>query len=181
MTSAAVAGDGSDGIEAFNSLPADRVEALLAQCADIPRWIAAVAAGRPFADRVALVARAGDGALSWLPGEVDVAIAHHPRIGGRIPEADILSVGEQSAVLTDGDAPRLALVEANVAYERRFGRVFLIRASGRGGPEILAEALRRTKNDPVAEAREVSRELREIALLRLDLLVRSLTEVDDLG
>ena len=48
------------------------------------------------------------------------------------------SAREQAAV-----APSAELVAGNIAYERRFGRVFLIRAAGRSGPEILAELRRR--------------------------------------
>jgi 2-oxo-4-hydroxy-4-carboxy-5-ureidoimidazoline decarboxylase len=56
----------------------------------------------------------------------------------------------------------------NAAYERRFGRVFLICATGLTGEEILAEAERRLENDDEAEHRESVAELRKIVALRLD-------------
>jgi 2-oxo-4-hydroxy-4-carboxy-5-ureidoimidazoline decarboxylase len=46
--------------------------------------------------------------------------------------------------------------------------VFLIRASGRTGPQILAELDRRLVNDAAAERAETVTQLREIALLRLE-------------
>jgi 2-oxo-4-hydroxy-4-carboxy-5-ureidoimidazoline decarboxylase len=55
-----------------------------------------------------------------------------------------------------------------MAYEERFERVFLIRASGRTGPQILAELDRRLGNDPATERAETVSQLREIALLRLE-------------
>jgi len=63
-----------------------------------------------------------------------------------------------------------ALARANGEYERRFGHVFLICASGRPAEQILAEARRRLGNDAVAEQQEVRTELAGIVLLRLERL-----------
>jgi 2-oxo-4-hydroxy-4-carboxy-5-ureidoimidazoline decarboxylase len=64
-----------------------------------------------------------------------------------------------------------ALETENRQYEERFGQVFLIRASGRSGEEILSELRRRMKNDPAAELAEARRELSKIAGDRLLELV----------
>ncbi len=60
-----------------------------------------------------------------------------------------------------------ALAAGNAAYERRFDRVFIIRAAGRDAPEVLAELDRRLGNDDAAERAETVAQLREIALVRL--------------
>ena len=60
-----------------------------------------------------------------------------------------------------------AIADGNAAYEERFGRVFLIRAAGRGPDEMLAELTRRLGNDDDTEAAEALDQLRQIALLRL--------------
>ena len=60
-----------------------------------------------------------------------------------------------------------ALADGNQQYEKRFDRVFLIRAAGRSSAEILAELRRRLDNDDEAERAETVTQLREIALLRL--------------
>ena len=65
------------------------------------------------------------------------------------------------------------LAEGNRAYEERFDRVFLIRAAGRSGPEMLAELERRLGNDDATERTETVTQLREIALLRLEQLWRA--------
>ena len=59
-----------------------------------------------------------------------------------------------------------------MAYEQRFGHVFLIHAAGRSSAEILTELRRRLYNDEEAERAETVTALREIALLRLDEVVR---------
>ena len=63
--------------------------------------------------------------------------------------------------------PSSELLEGNRAYEERFGRVFLICATGLGGDEILAALRDRLGNDDATEAAVVADELRKIALLRL--------------
>ena len=50
--------------------------------------------------------------------------------------------------------------------------MFLIRAAGRSSAEILAELERRLGNDEAAERAETVTALRDIALLRLEGLVR---------
>ena len=50
--------------------------------------------------------------------------------------------------------------------------MFLIRAAGRGSAEILAELERRLGNDDETERAETVTALRDIALLRLERLVR---------
>ncbi len=69
------------------------------------------------------------------------------------------------------EATRRALVEANRAYEERFGRVFLICATGLSSDEILAALRARLDNDPAREADVVADELRRIAVLRVRKLV----------
>jgi OHCU decarboxylase len=65
-----------------------------------------------------------------------------------------------------------ALVEGNLAYERRFGHVFLISASGRKAEELLAALHDRIDNDPEVELRVAAAEQRKITRLRLEKLLR---------
>ena len=156
----------------FNHLPDDEAASLVSGCLGVHRWAAEVVAGRPYADRWALGKQAHDAALRLSDDELEAALSRHPRIGER-PTADDdesrLSRAEQSGV-DAGDADRLRA--ANAAYEARFGHVFLIRAAGRSGAEILAELERRLGNDDTSERAETVTALRDIALLRLEGLVR---------
>jgi 2-oxo-4-hydroxy-4-carboxy-5-ureidoimidazoline decarboxylase len=58
-----------------------------------------------------------------------------------------------------------------VAYERRFGHVFLIYASGRSARAVLAALRERLGNDEETERHVVREELRKIVNLRLARLV----------
>ncbi|SDS19026.1 2-oxo-4-hydroxy-4-carboxy-5-ureidoimidazoline decarboxylase [Jiangella sp. DSM 45060] len=135
--------------------------ATLLGCLSVPRWADDVLAGQPYSDRDALLRAASAAAGELTDEELDQALAGHPRIGER---GGAQSQREQSGVRDT--AGRLAA--GNAAYERRFGRVFLIRAAGRDADEILAELDRRLRNDDAAERAETVGNLREIALLRLE-------------
>ncbi len=158
-------------VAALDALPARDARALLAACLGVPRWVDEVVAGRPYADAEALLRRGHEAALELSDEELSAALAHHPRIGERLPEhADAArhSAAEQAGVEA-GHAERLRA--ANAAYEARFGHVFMVRAAGRTGEEILTELERRLGHDAAAERVETVSALREIALLRLTRVV----------
>ena len=160
-------------VDDFNRLADDDARALLRQCLTVQRWGRDVAAARPYADRSALLARAATAAATLSDDELDEALSGHPRIGERagVGHNAEFSASEQARVRDlDGDTAK-ALAAGNRAYEKRFGRVFLIRAAGRDTMEILAELDRRLDNDEQAERGEVVQNVREIALLRLEQLV----------
>lgn len=147
-------------------------EADLAACCASRRWIAAVS-GHDDPGALRAASKRVLDELEWP--DVEEALAAHPRIGERVRgesrEAG-WSRGEQSGM--DGAAAELreALVEGNRAYEERFGHVFLICASGRSAPEMLADLRRRLGNDVETERDAVRRELAAIVDLRLAELVR---------
>src|SRR3954469_14010349 len=135
-----------DTVEVFNALPAARLEEQLLACCAAPAWGAAVVVKRPYRERSEIVqaADAAARALSW--DQVRVALSAHPRIGERASgdsaEASWSRQEQSTAARSADDATKAALVDANRAYESRFGQVFLIFASGRTQAEILAEARR---------------------------------------
>jgi 2-oxo-4-hydroxy-4-carboxy-5-ureidoimidazoline decarboxylase len=65
-----------------------------------------------------------------------------------------------------------ALREGNAAYQRRFGFVFLVCATGKTAPEMLALLQARMGNAPEVELRVASREQAKITVLRLENLGR---------
>jgi 2-oxo-4-hydroxy-4-carboxy-5-ureidoimidazoline decarboxylase len=158
----------------FNALPAVEAEAELRSCCASAAWARQVAAGRPYPDLAALceAAEAALAGLGWP--DITEALAAHPRIGDRVSgegrEAG-WSRREQAGVSGADPATHAALAEANRAYERRFGHVFLVFASGRTDTELLAAARERLGNPPEAEREVVRGELGKIARLRLERLL----------
>ena len=148
----------------LNALPAaDLVEVLLSCCA-VPPWAQRVADGRPYATLPDLLAAADAAWAARGPGELEAAMAGHPRIGER--RLSGWSRQEQSGVGA-GAATLAALADANATYEERFGHVFLICADGRGPTEILAELHRRMPNDPGTEREAAAAEIGKINAIRL--------------
>lgn len=157
-------------LTAFNAAPPADAAGVVRVWADIPGWVDAVVAGRPYADVDALAAYAGDLAAAWSPDDLAAALHAHPRIGAKVSGEHAEAAAsrrEQAAMTTAADDDVAAIAAGNAAYEGRFGRVFLIRAAGRTPGEIRAELERRLTNDPDAETLEATRQLAEIALLRL--------------
>jgi 2-oxo-4-hydroxy-4-carboxy-5-ureidoimidazoline decarboxylase len=61
----------------------------------------------------------------------------------------------------------LRMREGQRAYEERFGRIFIVCASGRAPSELLGILERRLKNDPGLELLESGEQQRQIMQLRL--------------
>ena len=157
-------------LAAFNQLSADEAQAAIRHCVAIPHWQQSLVAARPFDTPDALRETADALARQWQQPELEAALSAHPRIGEHANGADkeaALSRGEQSAMQQADSALQQAMQQGNQAYEARFGRVFLIRAKGRSGEQMLAELERRLQNSDPAEQQEVLDQLREITLLRL--------------
>ena len=157
-------------IGTFNDAPRDAAIAAIRPCLDIARWIDAVVDARPFVSTDALLQFARAAAEPFSEAEIDGALAHHPRIGERARSSSAeaqFSSAEQAGLGASSHAIEQALHQGNLDYERKFGRVFLIRAAGRDRAEILAELQRRMDNDPQRELPIVAGQLRQIALGRL--------------
>ena len=154
------------GLDRLNDMPdGEARQALRGVCASTS-WADAVASKRPFTAPEDLHA-AADGALVALEEtDLDEALAGHPRIGERSGSAS--SRREQSGV---ADETREAFAEANAEYEKRFGHVYLVCASGRSGDELLGLLRQRLANDPATERRVAREELGKINRLRLQRLV----------
>ncbi|AWB96053.1 allantoinase [Agromyces badenianii] len=154
----------------FDAADRDAAIAWIRPCLDITRWCEELVDGRPYGSVEELVTAAGTAASPFTAEEVDAAMARHPRIGEHaagVGAEAALSRSEQAGVDAGDAAIAAALAEGNFAYERRFGRVFLIRAAGRSSEEILGALTERLGHTADEEDLVVAGQLREIAALRL--------------
>lgn len=167
-------------LTAFNTAAHEELRARLVSCCAAGSWVARVLAGRPYGDEAELyaVSDAATGALD--DAGLGEALAGHPRIGDRAPthasdvsaaRAGAWSRQEQAGVASAEADVLTALAAANAAYERRFGYVYLVCASGRGAAELLDVCRSRLDNDPVTERAVVLSELAKINRLRLERLL----------
>ena len=160
-------------LDRWNSLDRGAAAAVVLPCCGSRAWAAELAARRPIADEAALIAASSD---VWraLPVEAwQEAFDSHPRIGEQKPQGHATdeslksSATEQAVALSADEAAKIALKDANRRYEARFGRIFIICASGRSASEILAALETRMKNDDATELREAAEQQRQITALRL--------------
>lgn len=153
-------------LDEFNRLSADEAADRLRDCVAIDSFAETVTAGRPYRSVPALLSAAETHTGTWTEVEVEAALADHPRIGER-PTAR--SRREQAGVR--GEDVQQRLRDGNRRYEQRFGRIYLVRAAGRSGDELLAMLERRLRNDPATELDVTRQQLAEITMLRLEGMV----------
>ena len=159
------------GLDRLNQLTQEEAESQLRACCASRRWALAVASGRPYATPPALYDAAEQAWWSQDESDWREAFAAHPRIGER-ETADSQARREQSGVAGATANTLAGLADANRAYEERFGRVFLICASGRSADEMLASLRERLNNDAETELRIAAGEQSKITRLRLERLLR---------
>jgi 2-oxo-4-hydroxy-4-carboxy-5-ureidoimidazoline decarboxylase len=140
-------------------------------CCGSQAWAQSLTAKRPFSSPQELFA-ASDAV--WASLEIpdwQEAFDSHPRIGqqhARAATAESLAMSsEEQRAATPDDAAKLALAEGNRQYEERFGRIFIVCASGKSAAEILATLTRRMRNTAADEMLEAAENQRQISQLRL--------------
>lgn len=101
------------------------------------------------------------------------AFASHPKIGERPAkshpnsQSSQWSTQEQSGVDLAASETLNALTEVNSAYEKKFGYIFIVCATGKSAQEMLALCRQRLSNDPKIELRIAAEEQRKITEIRL--------------
>ncbi len=160
-------------LEQWNSLDAEAAAAVVLPCCGSRAWAAQLAARRPLTDEAALLRESSVVWLALPEQDWREAFDSHPRIGEQKAQKDATteslrsSAQEQSVALTADEAAKVALKDSNHRYEERFGRIFIICASGRSAVEILAALEARMNNDDVKEMQEAAEQQRQITALRL--------------
>ena len=164
-------------VAALDALPPEAFAAAVGPWFEgAPRFLARLAAARPFRDESTLFARAAEIALALPEAEQLELIDAHPRLGAPPASVSEASFREQGYDREATDA-MAELARLNAAYEARFGFRFCVFVDGRSRRELvplLAAALdadrpaevRRALRDVVAIARDRSRTARVEAAAR---------------
>ncbi|MDF3298597.1 2-oxo-4-hydroxy-4-carboxy-5-ureidoimidazoline decarboxylase [Streptomyces tropicalis] len=159
------------GLARFNSLEEHAAGAALHEVCAARAWGARLLAGRPYATAEDLCA-AGEAATAELSDkDLDEAMAGHPPIGRPRP-GDPASAREQRGMAGASAGLRAEMLELNLAYQERFGHVFLICATGRTGEEMRDALKERIANTPEREREIVRTELGRINRIRLARLLQ---------
>jgi len=163
----------TSALAVWNAMASDEAERHILPCCGSRAWATKIAKRRPFASSTALLEASREiwqslDARDWLE-----AFHSHPRIGessaapSAAAKSQEWSAQEQRQVEQGSDAVKTALAQGNREYEERFGRIFIVCATGKSPDEILQILRRRLQNDEAAELQEAAEEQRHITEIRL--------------
>ena len=142
------------GLTRLNALEEQAARAELHEVCASTAWVERLLDARPYA----------------TADDLAEAMAGHPPIGRPKP-GDPTSAREQRGMAGASDALKAEMLELNLAYQEKFGHVFLICATGRTG-EQMRDALKERIGNPQEQEREIVRtELGKINRIRLARLV----------
>ncbi|MFG2474735.1 2-oxo-4-hydroxy-4-carboxy-5-ureidoimidazoline decarboxylase [Streptomyces fagopyri] len=166
MTSSTTPG----GLARFNALEERTAHGALAEVCASAAWVRGLLARRPYANPDALFA-ASDAVMAGLSvADLAEAMAGHPPIGRPEP-GDPTSSREQRGMAGASEELRAQMLELNLAYQEKFGHVFLICATGRTGEQMRDAVGERLGNAPGREYEIVRAELTAINRIRLGRLL----------
>jgi 2-oxo-4-hydroxy-4-carboxy-5-ureidoimidazoline decarboxylase len=136
-------------------------------------------AERPFASDSDLFTSATQIWFALEPAHWLEAFEAHPRIGGKdalrekFKSTTSWAQGEQARVKEASEATLDALAQGNEAYEKKFGHIFIICATGKSADEMLAALRERLAHDDITELRVAAAEQDKITHIRLQKLLNA--------
>jgi 2-oxo-4-hydroxy-4-carboxy-5-ureidoimidazoline decarboxylase len=164
----------SEALTRWNGLPKEEAASEILPCCGSKTWAAGLASKRPIRDAASLIETSDAiwrslGESDWLE-----AFQSHPRIGESRAEKSVAaqssawSEQEQQKAAAADEAVKTALKWGNREYEHKFGRIFIVCATGKSAAEILEILRRRLHNDEAAELQQAAEEQRQIMHIRLN-------------
>lgn len=166
-----------EALERLNALSLEEAEAELLKCCGSTKWARGVSWRRPFQQATELFNAADNVWMACEERDWLEAFSAHPKIGGRkaatpqTADAARWSEDEQAGVRDVGSETMQALADNNLEYERKFGFIFIVCATGKSSEEMLELLRERLPNDHDAELRLAAEEQRRITHLRLEKLL----------
>jgi 2-oxo-4-hydroxy-4-carboxy-5-ureidoimidazoline decarboxylase len=162
-------------IAEFDHLDPKAKETLLLQCCGSTAWARKMLAMPPAEDLIDLFEDAEEKWYACTEGEWKEAFARHPKIGDLEGlknkfSGDRFAGNEQASAANAPEKTLQALAEGNLAYEKKFGYIFIVCASGLSADEMLHRLQMRLSNDPAEEIRIAMEEQNKITRLRLEKL-----------
>jgi OHCU decarboxylase len=157
-------------VDELNRLDDGHARAEFLRCCGSTRWAAAMTDARPYENVDAMRARGDEIWRSLAPPDWLEAFAAHPKIGER-RTVSAWSSAEQAGMQSADDDVRARTARLNGEYEKRFGFIFIVCATGKAPGEMLALLEARIGNQPDLELPLAAEEQRKITALRLAKLV----------
>jgi len=166
-------------IAAFDHLETGKKKELLTQCCGSGVWVSKMLAAPLADDLVELLEYAEEKWYECSEDDWREAFEHHPKIGDinslkkKFENTAEWAAGEQSGVNTAADETLSALAQGNEAYEKKFGYIFIVCATGKSAGEMLQLLEARINNHPAEEINIAADEQNKITRIRLEKLFLS--------
>ena len=162
----------------LNSLPKPALAEALQKCCGASAWVESMLAVFPVADAQTLLAQATAVWNQLREADWREAFTHHPKIGGdvealraKFASTSTWAEGEQASVKQASQETLEALATGNEDYERKFGYIFIVCATGKTAAEMLALLQARLPNQPETEILIAAAEQDKITRIRLEKLL----------
>jgi 2-oxo-4-hydroxy-4-carboxy-5-ureidoimidazoline decarboxylase len=157
----------------WNALTDEEAARAILPCCGSQKWARSLASRRPVLDTSALLSASDEIWRSLSEEDWLEAFRSHPRIGESRTQEPVTaqslawSEEEQQKAAAADEALKMALKWGNREYEQKFGRIFIVCATGKSSSEILEILRRRLHNDEKTELQQAAEEQRQIMNLRL--------------
>ncbi|WOH36049.1 2-oxo-4-hydroxy-4-carboxy-5-ureidoimidazoline decarboxylase [Thalassotalea fonticola] len=161
-------------LEKLNNFTDEQATHTFMQCCTSTTWVNAMVNARPFADERAIANQAD---LAWQElAEADYleAFEGHPKIGdvsslrAKYANTKELAGNEQGLVKEANDDVLEVLSQGNTDYEKKFGFIFIVCATGKSAKQMSDLLQARLPNDKATELINAAEEQRKIFQLRID-------------
>ncbi|MBF9222203.1 2-oxo-4-hydroxy-4-carboxy-5-ureidoimidazoline decarboxylase [Hymenobacter ruricola] len=162
----------------LNNLPKPILAEALQKCCGATAWVENMVAQFPVANAETLMHQATAQWNKLTEADWREAFTHHPKIGGdvaalreKFASTSIWAEGEQASVKQASQATLEALAAGNTEYERKFGYIFIVCATGKTAEEMLALLQARMPNKSEDEIKVAADEQDKITRIRLEKLL----------
>ena len=164
-------------LEKLNHATEETAISDLLSCCGSSKWAEKMAEARTFADSDILLKKAEE---IWRNLEIKdwlEAFGTHPKIGAKkkVQQATAQSAewseGEQSGINAANNSVLTELEESNYLYEKKFGFIFIVCATGKSVAEMLEICQERLSNSSDKEIFIAADEQRKITEIRLKKLL----------
>ncbi len=159
----------------FNKLDRDTAAKELFSCCGSRNWVSLLMQTFPFGSQETLIEKAREvwyeacDKNDWLE-----SFSHHPKIGDKKRLTEKFAGKEQAGVASATQETIDALAKANKDYERKFGFIFIVCATGKSAEEMLRLLKDRLKNTIDDELTIAMGEQHKITLIRFNELLEDL-------
>ena len=163
-------------IEGFNKLSTEKVKEELFKCCGSTEWSKQLAAKVPFKSVEELKKESDRIWYSCSVNDGLEAFTHHPKIGDvkslekKFATTKAWAQGEQASVSKASQEVLHSLSKGNEDYEKKFGYIFIVCATGKSAEEMLDLLNQRLPNSPEEEIKIAMNEQNKITHIRIDKL-----------